>query len=169
MRYFNGFSLKGEEDFFKEYLLEGDYVVAGFSYGAQSAFEYVHNATHRVDRLILISPAFFQMHKESYIKRQLKAYEKSPKSYIEAFLKNVASPSLVTLNEYVDEGKVEELESLLRYEWSKEKIETLQKRGITIEVYIGEEDKIVNAQKSFEFFSELVTVYYLKGVGHLLK
>ena len=169
MRYFNGFSLRGENIFFKEQLVESNYSVAGFSYGAQRAFEYVYNSTERIDRLILISPAFFQNHKESYIKRQLKAYERDSKNYCKLFLENVKYPSSISLDEYLKEGSVEELESLLSYEWSSKKIEELIVRGVIIEVFIGEKDKIVNAQKSFKFFSELVTVYFIKDVGHLLK
>jgi len=42
------------------YLLNSDYCVAGFSCGAQQAFEYVYHSKKRIDRLILLSPAFFQ-------------------------------------------------------------------------------------------------------------
>ena len=46
---------------------ESAYCVAGFSYGAQQAFEYVYHATERIDRLILLSPAFFQTQKPSFV------------------------------------------------------------------------------------------------------
>ncbi len=59
MRYFNGFCLNGEEVLFKDILIESNYVVAGFSYGAILAFEEAYRGDSRVDRLILISPAFF--------------------------------------------------------------------------------------------------------------
>jgi len=48
MKYFNGFSLKDEEIFFSEQLIDTKYVVAGFSYGAQCAFEYALNSTERI-------------------------------------------------------------------------------------------------------------------------
>jgi pimeloyl-ACP methyl ester carboxylesterase len=169
MKYFNGFSLKGEDAFFKEQLIDNDFTVAGFSYGATKAFEHVYNSQERTDRLILLSPAFFQHHKKSFIRTQLRYYKADEKAYTKQFLKNVAYPSSIELDNYLVQGKAEELESLLSYKWDKEKLLELAKRGVTIEVFIGTEDKIVDAQKSFEFFSELVPCYFVKGVGHLLE
>jgi len=169
MIYFNGFALKGEEKFFEEQLIKSDFCVAGFSYGAQKAFEYAYHSTKRIDRLILLSPAFFQNHKKSFIRTQLRYYKADEVSYSEQFLKNVTYPSNINLYEYYNTNKYEELESLLSYVWDKEKIVELIERGVTIEVFIGEADKIVNAQKSYEFFSEWTTVYLLKDVGHLLR
>jgi pimeloyl-ACP methyl ester carboxylesterase len=168
MKYFNGFALSNEEIFFEEQLVQSDFVVAGFSYGAQQAFEYVFNSTKRIDRLILLSPAFFQNHKKSFVRTQLRYYKADEKAYTEQFLKNVAYPANIDLSKYLSIGDIESLEKLLSYVWEKEKIEILKKRGVSIEVFMGEEDKIVDAQKSFEFFSELLTVYFVKKVGHLL-
>jgi len=169
MKYFNGFSLSKEELFFQEQLVDRNYCVAGFSYGAQQAFEHVYNSTERIDRLILLSPAFFQNHKKSFIKTQLRYYKADAKAYTEQFLKNVTYPSNIELEPYLSSGTVEELESLLTYTWGAEKILELKERGVTIEVFMGEEDKIVDASKSFEFFSTLVTVYLFKDMGHLLQ
>ena len=169
MIYFNGFALKGEEKFFKEELIENDFSVAGFSYGAQKAFEYVYNSTERIDRLILLSPAFFQNHKKSFIRTQLRYYKADESSYTKEFLKNVVYPSDINLYEYFDTNKYEELEDLLSYVWDKKKILELIERGITIEVFMGADDKIVNAEKSYEFFSPLTTVYLFKNRGHLLQ
>jgi len=169
MIYFNGFALKGEEKFFKEQLIENDFSVAGFSYGAQKAFEYVYNSTERIDRLILLSPAFFQNHKKSFIRTQLRYYKADEASYTKEFLRNVVYSSNINLYEYLDTNKYEELEELLSYVWEKEKILELIERGITIEVFMGADDKIVNAEKSYEFFSPLTTVYLLKNRGHLLQ
>jgi len=168
MNYFNGFSLQDEEVFFKEKLLQSDYSTAGFSYGAIKAFESTYNSTERIDRLILLSPAFFQTHKKSFVRTQLRYYKADKRAYTKQFLQNVAYPSSIELDEYVTQGESEELEELLTYMWDKEKILELVKRGVIIEVFIGGEDKIVDAQKSFEFFSELVPTYFVKGVGHLL-
>ena len=169
MKYFNGFSLTGEEIFFKNQLLEHEFVVAGFSYGAIKAFEYAYNSSERIDRLILISPAFFQNQKKSFIRTQLRYFKADGRAYRNTFLKNVAYPSSIDLTEYLSEGSIEELDALLSYHWEREQILELINRGITIEVFMGECDKIVNSQKSFEFFSELVSVYYIKNVGHLLQ
>jgi len=168
MIYFNGFALKGEEKFFEEQLINSDFCVAGFSYGAQKAFEYAYNSTERIDRLILLSPAFFQNHKKSFIRTQLRYYKADETSYAEEFLKNVIFPSNINLYDYLDINKYEELETLLSYVWDREKFLELIERGVRIEVFMGEEDKIVNSEKSYEFFSELTTVYLLKNRGHML-
>ena len=169
MIYFNGFALKGEEKFFQDELVDSDFTVAGFSYGAQKAFEYAYNSTERIDRLILLSPAFFQNHKKSFIRTQLRYYKADEASYSEQFLKNVAYPSNINLYDYYNINKYEELESLLSYVWDKEKILELIEKGIEIEVFIGDADKIVNAEKSHKFFSELTSVYLYKNRGHLLQ
>ena len=169
MRYFNGFSLCNEEKFFKEQLIKSEYTVAGFSYGAQKAFEYVYNSTQRVDRLLLISPAFFQNHKKSFIKTQLRYFKADKEAYTKQFLQNVAYPSSIDLSSFLCDGTYEELESLLGYVWEKEKIFKLLDRGVTIEVFMGDRDKIVDVNKSYEFFSDLVPLYLFKGRGHLLK
>ena len=169
MKYFNGFSLEGEEGFFKEHLINSDYCVAGFSYGAQKAFEYVHNSSERIDRLILISPAFFQNHKKSFIKTQLRYFKADKEAYRKVFLENVAYPSTTSLEAHLVDGSYDELNDLLSYIWDKEKIEALLERGVIIEVFMGDADKIVDAEKSFEFFSALVPVYLFKEKGHLLQ
>ncbi len=169
MKYFNGFSLKGEESFFSEQLISSAYSVAGFSYGAQRAFEYVYKTTQRIDRLILISPAFFQNHKKSFIKTQLRYFKADEASYKKEFLKNVVYPSTVSLENFSSEGSYDELESLLSYVWEEDKIKELIERGVEIEVFMGDADKIVVFQKSFDFFEKLVTVYLFKDKGHLLK
>jgi len=169
MRYFNGFSLEGEEVFFQDILLESDFSVAGFSYGAQLAFEYVYqNPSVRVDRLLLISPAFFQDQKPSFIRTQLRYFKADPKGYGEKFLENVRYPSRVSLRPYFRQGSYESLASLLEYVWDPVKIQVLVDRGVIIEVFLGEADKIVRSDRSLDFFKPLVTTYYRKGVGHLL-
>ncbi len=169
MIYFNGFALKDEEKFFEGQLIKSDFCVAGFSYGAQKAFEYAYHSTERIDRLILLSPAFFQNHKKSFIRTQLRYYKADETSYANEFLKNVVYPSDINLSDNLDAHNYEDLEALLSYVWDKERVLELIERGVTIEVFIGEEDKIVNAKKSHEFFSELTTVYLFKNRGHLLK
>ncbi len=169
MKYFNGFSLKSEESFFSEQVISSEYTVAGFSYGAQRAFEYAYHSTTRIDRLILISPAFFQNHKKSFIKTQLRYFKADETSYKETFLKNVVYPSTVSLEDFIVKGNYDELESLLSYVWDEDKIKVLLKRGVEIEVFMGDIDKIVAFQKSFEFFEKLVPVYLFKNKGHLLQ
>ena len=169
MNYFNGFALKNEEDFFKSYTVESDFCVAGFSYGAQKALEYALNSTERIDRLILLSPAFFQHQKSSFRRTQLLYFKADQKAYTTQFLNNVAYPSNINLETYLSTGSHNDLDALLSYIWDKDKILELLNRGVRIEIFMGEEDKIVDSEKSFEFFSEVATVYLLKGVGHLLQ
>ena len=168
-KYFNGFSLQNEEELFSEYLIQSELCVAGFSYGAQRAFEYVYESKERIDRLILLSPAFFQTQKPSFIRTQLRYFENGQQSYVEQFLKNVAYPSDVDLLDYLQIGTAQKLEALLTYEWDTEKIKMVLDRGTTIEVFLGSKDKIIDAEAAFEFFSELMTTYFIKDAGHLLK
>lgn len=169
MKYFNGFSLQEEEELFKPYLLNSDYCVAGFSYGAQQAFEYVYHAAERIDRLILLSPAFFQTEKPSFIRTQLRYFEAGQEVYVKQFLANAAHPSNIDLSDYLDVGTKEELEALLSYTWDKKKIQEVLDRGTTIEVFLGSEDKIIDAQKAFDFFRPLTTTYFMKRFGHVLQ
>jgi len=169
MHYFNGFSLKNEEDLFSDYLIQSDYCVAGFSYGAQKAFEYASTTDKRIDRLILLSPAFFQMQQKSFIRMQLHYFKADKEAYIGQFLKNAAYPSSMDLTPFLHLESKEALESLLTYQWEKQKIEALQKKGISIEVFLGAKDRILDAKEVFGFFSEVATCYYLKDGGHLLQ
>lgn len=169
MTYFHGFSLQNEEELFSQYLIDSDYCVAGFSYGAQQALEYVYHSKKRIDRLVLLSPAFFQTEKQSFMRTQLRYFEAGQKAYVAQFISNVTSPSSVDLSRYLKVGSKEELEALLTYIWNKDKIEEILLRGTTIEVFLGVEDKIIDAKAAFDFFAPLTTTYYLKEIGHLLK
>jgi pimeloyl-ACP methyl ester carboxylesterase len=168
VKYFNGFSLYGEEKLFEAYLDKSDFTIAGFSYGAQSAFEYAYHSEMRIEKLILLSPAFFQNEKKSFIRVQLRYFEQDKQAYVEQFLANVAHPSSVDLSAYLNTGTKEELESLLTYRWSSEKITELLERGTKIEVYLGGRDKIIKGDAAFSFFSALTTSYLIKDAGHLL-
>jgi len=169
VRYFSGFSLHGEEELFGEFLDNSDFTVAGFSYGAQQAFEYAYASSERVERLILLSPAFFQLQKPAFRRAQLRYFQADPESYTTQFLANVAYPSDTALDKYLHIGTYEELAALLEYEWSVERFEELKERGVKIEVYLGGKDRIVDAQAAFGFFSELALSYLIKDVGHLLR
>ncbi|MCO4845441.1 MAG: pimelyl-ACP methyl ester esterase BioV [Sulfurovum sp.] len=169
MKYFNGFSLQNEEELFAPYLINSDYSVAGFSYGAQQAFEYVYHSKERIDRLILLSPAFFQTQKPSFIRTQLRYFEAGKEAYVKQFLSNVAYPSKQDLSCYLQVETKEALEALLTYQWDNQKIQELIDRGITIEVFIGEEDKIIDSEKALKFFTSTCTTYILKKSGHLLR
>jgi len=169
MKYFNGFSLQHEEGLFKDYLIENDTTVAGFSYGAQQAFEYAYASKERIDRLILLSPAFFQTQKASFVRTQLRYFEAGQEAYVKQFLENVAYPSQMDLEPYLHIGTKEELHALLTYVWEEEKIQTLLDRGITIEVFLGTLDKIIHCADALAFFSKQCTTYTIKNAGHSLE
>ena len=168
MRYFNGFSLQNEESHFSDILIESELCVAGFSYGAQQAFEYVYKSKERIDRLILLSPAFFQTEKPSFPRTQLRYFEAGKEAYVQQFLENVSYPSDIDLRKYLQLGTKKELNALLIYTWERRKIEEVLARGIIIEVYLGEKDKIIHAKEALSFFTPLTTCYLMKEAGHLL-
>ncbi len=168
MHYFNGFSLQDEEKYFQTFLLNSELSVAGFSYGAQKALEYVYKSKERVDRLILLSPAFFQTQKPSFLRTQLRYFEAGQEAYVKQFLQNVASPSNIDLSSCLNLGNKEELEALLTYVWEEDKIKEILNRGTVIEVFFGSEDKIIKVEDALDFFTSFTTTYYIKDVGHLL-
>ena len=168
MKYFNGFSLQHEEKVFDDYITKGDYTVAGFSYGAQQAFDHAYTSKDRIEKLILLSPAFFQTQKPSFIRTQLRYFEAGQEAYVKQFLSNVAYPSDINLSKYLKVGIKEELDALLTYVWDEKKIQEILDRGTTIEVFLGHEDKILDAKKAFDFFTPLTTTYLIKNVGHIL-
>ncbi len=168
MLYFNGFSLKNEEKLFKEYLDNSLYSVAGFSYGAIKAFEYTYKTNSRIDTLILLSPAFFQNKDEKFKRLQLLNFKKDGKKYIENFLKNIAYPSTIELKKYLFEGSYQELSKLLNYVWDEKRLQSIVDKGIDIEVYLGEKDKILDTKEIYNFFKPYATIHYYKNKGHIL-
>jgi pimeloyl-ACP methyl ester carboxylesterase len=168
VNYFSGFSLEGEETLFECYLKKSEYCIAGFSYGAQQAFEYVYQGTKRVDRLILLSPAFFQTQKPSFIRTQLRYFEANKEAYIKQFLQNVSYPSTIDLSNYLSVGSKNELEALLTYKWDLKKLQEVQNRGTVVEVFLGEKDKIIESREALHFFTG-TTTYFIKDAGHLLR
>jgi len=160
MKYFSGFCLKGEKDLFKEYLDEGDFTVAGFSYGAQKAVDYVLNSSERIDKLQLLSPAFFN-YPQKVIDINIKAFEKDKKKYIENFLKKAGF-----FNEkYISECTKEDLLHLFTFDW--EKINSL--KYLKIEIFLGEFDKIIALKHALKFFKKYGDVYMIKKADHFLR
>ena len=167
--YFSGFSLEKEEELFSEYSLKNDFTVAGFSYGAQRAFDYVINTNDRVDLLQLFSPAFFQNKDKKYKRMQVMFFKKDPLKYCDNFLSNSIYPSTINLERYFAQGSYEDLETLLNYHWNEEKLELLLSKGVKIEVFLGFEDKIIDAQETKKFFQKYANVYLIKNAGHILR
>ncbi|EQB40512.1 hypothetical protein M947_01555 [Sulfurimonas hongkongensis] len=171
MQFFSGFSLQKESYLFKEYINDTKYTVAGFSYGAIKAYEYVQKTLavkKRVDTLQLLSPAFFQTRDAKFKRLQLLSYTKSEIVYIKQFIKLCFDPYEKKIVEQKKSTK-EELEELLNYEWDINGLEKLVQQGVKLEVYLGEKDKIIDVDGAREFFTQVSTVTYIKGANHFLQ
>ena len=167
-KYFSGFCFKNESELFDEYIIKNDFTISGFSYGAIKAFEEALSTKERVDKLQLFSPAFFQNFDNKFKRTQLMYFKKDANAYCQSFLENVIFPKEIDISKYFELGTAEQLEELLNYNWSEEKLQKLVDSGTKIEVYLGGVDKIIDASKVKDFFKNFATVYYIKEKGHLL-
>jgi hypothetical protein len=170
MKFYSGFSLKGEEHYFSDYINRSDYTVCGFSYGAIKAFQHVKEqleAKKRVDTLQLFSPAFFQTKDEKFKKLQLLGYRKNRDAYLKEFITSCFLPYEKKIVEHGQE-RVEELEELLNYVWDIDELKNIADSGVKIEVYLGGEDRIIDAKSAKEFFLEVATVTYMREANHFL-
>ncbi|MFT7002685.1 MAG: hypothetical protein ACJAWW_000018 [Sulfurimonas sp.] len=171
MLFFSGFSLTKEEYLLEEFLNKSDYCISGFSYGAIKAFNKVKEkiaSGKRVDTLQLISPAFFQTKSLKFKRLQMLSFSKSDVLYIKQFISLCFDPyetKIVQNKESTDK----ELDELLNYEWDLEKLQELVNKGIKIEVYLGEKDKIIDVEGAREFFLQVATVTYVKEANHFLQ
>ncbi|WP_373035445.1 pimelyl-ACP methyl ester esterase BioV [Sulfurimonas sp.] len=171
MLFFSGFSLAREEYLFDEYLKKSDYTVSGFSYGAIKAFDNVRQqlaSLKRVDTLQLISPAFFQTKDSKFKRMQILAYSKNERAYMNQFMNSCFEPYEKKIVEHRNTSK-EELDELLNYEWDLEELQKLVDKGVKIEVYLGEMDKIIDVEAAREFFLQVATVTYIKEANHFLQ
>jgi hypothetical protein len=168
VHFFSGFSLQNETELFSDYLRYDAHTVAGFSKGAIEAFRYVCETKVRVDRLQLLSPAFFCDKDEAFKRAQLYYFRKDPKNYIDTFLRNIAYPSKKDLHTYLEPEGEDALEMLLRFSWPKEELNMLVESGVEIEVYLGQKDRIIDTKSAYDYFLPYATIYFLKGKGHIL-
>jgi surfactin synthase thioesterase subunit len=168
MKFFSGFCLKNDDILFDTFLDRGDFNIAGFSLGAIRALEYVQKCESRVDKIQLISAAFFQDRNEKFKRVQLLNFRRDEDAYIENFLKNIAYPSKVDMRDYYKKGSIKDLELLLNYNYKRDMLRDIVDRGIKIELYLGEKDKIIDHKKVEEFFDEFATIYIIKNRGHIL-
>jgi len=170
MKYFNGFSLSNEEELFNFWLQnKNKYLIAGFSYGSIKALKYVLNSNKRVDKLVLISPAYFNDRNDAFKKTQLIHFKKDTIKYMNTFLKNISSGSEINLTKYVKIGTIKELEELLTFKWKLKDLKKIAENGTKIEVVLGENDKIINSKEALVFFEQVATVYFIKNANHILK
>ena len=160
MKYFSGFCLSKEKELFKEYLEERKFIVAGFSYGAQKAVDYVLNSNTRVDKLQLLSPAFFN-YNQKIIDLNLNAFKQNKQKYIENFFKKAGF-----FNEkYIYDCNINDLISLFTFDW--EKIAKI--KNVKIEIFLGEFDKIITLKQAEKFFKTCGDVYLIKKANHFLR
>jgi len=164
MRYYSGFCFWNERELFSEYLDDSEFCIAGFSYGAQKALMNAVHTNKRVDKLQLISPAFFK-NNPKFIKLQLNGFKKDKQKYIQTFMQNVKYPSNIDISKYMDDCIIDDLEEMFKFNWGL--IEHL--RNVKVEVFIGSEDKIIDVDLAVKFFKNYGDVYLIKGVGHILK
>lgn len=96
------------------------------------------------------------------------AYRKNEEVYLNQFLNSCFYPYEKKIVER-STTVIDELEELLNYEWDLELLESLNKKGVNIEVYLGGEDAIVDADAANEFFKNVATVTYIKEANHFLQ
>lgn len=168
MTFYSGFSLTNDQHFFDAYLVESDYTVAGFSYGAIKAAHHAAHATSRIDTLQLFSPAFFQTKKTSFKRLQLSAFTHDRKSYILRFLEMCFAPCPVQEVD-IQIGESDQLDELLNYVWDEKLMNSIVDKGIRIEVYLGLEDAIIDAVGAKEFFLPYATVTSIQRGNHFLQ
>ena len=171
MLFFSGFSLQNEEYLFDEFINDSAYCVAGFSYGAIKALNYVKEqleAGKRVDTLQLISPAFFQTRAAKFKRLQMLAYSKNDTAYLKQFIDSCFNPYEKKIIEH-KKTTAQELDELLNYEWDLEKLQKLVDKGVKLEVYLGEKDSIIDVEGAREFFLQVATVTYVKEANHFLQ
>ena len=165
--YFSGFCLKNEKDLFKDYIIENNFTISGFSYGASLALEHTLRTSNRVDTLQLFSPSYFNDKDVKYKRMQMIYFKKDPNTYCDNFLKNCGI-SKKQKDKYFHIGATSQLEDLLYYDWSEDKLLEIVNKGINLEVYLGGKDKIINSKNTSEFFRKFADVYYIKEKGHTL-
>lgn len=171
MKFFNGFYLKNEICFFKDFIKESKYTVCGFSYGAVKAFSYVQEQLacgNRIDTLQLFSPAFFQTKSDKFKRLQVLAYTKSKDNYLSQFIDGCFSPHAKKDIQHT-QTNIEELNELLNFKWSQNDLQDLVDKGVVIEVYLGEKDMIIDVESARELFLQVSTVTYIKNANHFLQ
>jgi pimeloyl-ACP methyl ester carboxylesterase len=165
MRFYSGFGFWNEKKLFIEYLEDNEFTVAGFSYGAQKALIDAVHTTKRVNKLQLLSPAFFPKNPK-FAKFQINAFKKDKDNYIKNFIENVRYPTDINIDIYLEEPELYQLEEMFEFNWRL--IEYAKQKNIIIEIFIGEKDKIIDVKNAVEFFKNYGKVYFIKDAGHLL-
>ena len=99
--------------------------------------------------------------------------KKDKEAYKKNFLKNVFYPKPIPefwIKEFENlDDDIQELEKLLNFKWNVEDLQKIINRNIQIEVFLGEQDKIINPLEAKNFFRKFADVFYIKQVGHILQ
>lgn len=170
VRFFSGFGFEKEQGLFEPFLpaVSAGFTLAGFSYGAIEAFEYALSTPERIERLVLLSPAFFQNRPENFKRQQLMGFKKDAARYFEQFYAACDVPTEM-IAPFKAPGDAAALKRLLNYRWQSDAMGRLSERGTEVVVYLGGRDRIIDARAAATFFSRLCEVYYLKNAGHFLQ
>lgn len=168
MKFFSGFGFQNEASLFEGILYQREYSVAGFSFGAINAFEYVWESKQRIDTLQLLSPAFFQNRDVRFKRLQKMGYKKDSSNYMKTFYSHVCGETPVSIDIFKTATSSYDLECLLEYVWNEKRLIELERRGTQIEIYLGGQDKIIDASVAHEFFRHFGISWLFKESGHLL-
>ncbi|MEY4504366.1 MAG: hypothetical protein RL154_660, partial [Pseudomonadota bacterium] len=64
----------------------------------------------------------------------------------------------------------ENLKKLFYYNWSKDNFNILSQKGISIDIFFGSDDKILQIDDAIEFFKPFVRqIFLIKNASHTLK
>ncbi len=171
MQYFNGFSLKNEEYLFKRYINHSEYCICGFSYGSIKALKEVKKRlknSKRVDTLQLFSPAFFQTKDTKFKRLQILSYTKNKSLYLERFLNLCFYPHEKKIVQQTSTN-VDELNELLEYIWDTNELQKILDAEVNIEVYLGQNDCIIDVANAKKFFIKVANITYIKNANHFLQ
>lgn len=178
LKFFGGFGFKDEVRIFEKilrdlgYFSANPYNICGFSYGAQKAVRFALDSLkndRRINRVILLSPAFFNDKDSAFKDAQIRAFAKNKALYMKAFYKNVGvcAEDRQFLRE-IESLDSRILEQCLRYEFKGDDLVFLRSKGVEIVVILGQNDRIIDSLKANDFFSEFGIVYLIKNANHLL-
>lgn len=178
MVFFGGFGFSDNIKIFEPILREfgyfdaNPYNVCGFSFGAQKAVQYTLESLEtnaRINRVLLLSPAFFNDRDLAFKNAQLRAFSKNRVLYMKTFYKNIGlcAEDKQFLQE-VESLDLCTLEQCLYYEFKGEDLILLNSRGVEIVAILGSRDKIINANVANDFFSKYGIVYMINDANHLL-
>lgn len=171
-KFFGGFALKNDLRLFTHIfddfgIILNDYDVCGFSYGAQKALSYTLHCKSRINRLILLSPAFFNDRDTAFLDSQINNFTKNKELYLKYFYKNIGLDD--TLSDFASNALLDDLQSLLYFRFKDDDLLIAKHLGIKIFIFLGGKDRIIDSKNAMEFFKNFGIVYFIKEANHLLR